>query len=214
MGAPLSPASTRRCIWPRTKAVTPCARRPEQLLPAPICDRGNGGCIVFSMAPVELNRILKAGIEAVKRGQKPKGRELLLKVVAADERNEDGWFWLSLAVDDPQDKITALENVDDQSANMTAQANLKWLKKARQRRRITDSRTRPRRPGSSRPPLRRRCRPSKTSAPLTILIVRILRRAAKGIGLSGMQTHLMTKRVGSKSLSYALRTAISRWAFN
>lgn len=81
------------------------------------------------MTPAELEQNLKAGIDAVKRGQKQAGRDLLLKVVSANELSEEGWFWLSIAVDDPADKITALENVLlINPANRNAQANLTWLR--------------------------------------------------------------------------------------
>lgn len=81
------------------------------------------------MSSPEVEQTLKEGIEAVKRGQRVLGRKLLLKVVSSDDQNEQGWFWLSMAVDKPEDKIVALENVlTINPANPTAQANLNWLK--------------------------------------------------------------------------------------
>ncbi len=53
---------------------------------------------------------LKDGIQAIRRGDRARGRELLLQVVAADERSEPAWLWLSQAVDAPADQLTALEN--------------------------------------------------------------------------------------------------------
>ncbi len=80
------------------------------------------------MIPAELDRMLQDGIAAVKSGQRERGRELLLQVVEADERNEQGWYWLGLAVDDPADKIVALENVlAINPANQTAQTALRKL---------------------------------------------------------------------------------------
>lgn len=167
------------------------------------------------MSPVELNRILKAGIDAVKRGQKPKGRELLLKVVAADERNENGWFWLSLAVDNPQDKITALENVlTINPANMTAQANLKWLKKSAAGE-TTDSRqpanrTVPGRDQKSAAPFAPLSPVENISAiddPYQCVYCGALTKK-EDRRCQECKRNLMTKRVRSKSLSYALRTAI------
>jgi len=167
------------------------------------------------MSPVELNRILKSGIDAVKRGQKQKGRELLLKVIAADERSEDGWFWLSMAVDDPQDKATALENVLTLNpANMTAQANLKWLKKNTPAQ-TAGGRTRTDNTGSG-----REAKSATPFAPLSpvenisaiddpyqciycgALAKREDRRCPE------CKRNLIAKRIRSKSRSYALRTAI------
>lgn len=59
----------------------------------------------------ELQQKLQAGIQAVRAGDLARGRALLLEVVAADERNEPAWLWLSAAVDDPADRLIALENV-------------------------------------------------------------------------------------------------------
>lgn len=47
---------------------------------------------------------------AVRAGDRARGRDLLLEVVAADERIEPAWLWLAAAVDDPADQLTALEN--------------------------------------------------------------------------------------------------------
>ena len=54
---------------------------------------------------------LKDGILAVRRGDRAQGRDLLLQVVAADNRIEPAWFWLSQVMDDPADQLIALENV-------------------------------------------------------------------------------------------------------
>lgn len=62
------------------------------------------------MTSSEPQQLLQAGIDAVKRGQKERARELLLQVVEADEHNEYAWLWLSAVVDTLADKITALEN--------------------------------------------------------------------------------------------------------
>src|SRR3989304_1501413 len=63
------------------------------------------------MTPPEIQQMLQAGIDAVKRGQKQRARELLLKVVEEDEHSEQAWLWLSAVMDTLQDQITALENV-------------------------------------------------------------------------------------------------------
>lgn len=59
----------------------------------------------------ELKQLLNAGIAATQRGDKAQGRELLLRVVEADERIEPAWLWLAAALEDPADQLLALENV-------------------------------------------------------------------------------------------------------
>ena len=54
---------------------------------------------------------LREGITAVKKGDRVQGRKLLEKVLAADERNEQAWLWLSGAVDSAEDRQICLENV-------------------------------------------------------------------------------------------------------
>ena len=51
------------------------------------------------------------GVQALVQGNKELARDLLLKVVEADENIEEAWLWLSGAVDDVDDQRTALENV-------------------------------------------------------------------------------------------------------
>lgn len=80
------------------------------------------------MTPQDIDRILQEGIDAVKHGQVDQAIQLLIQVVNADENNEQGWLWLSYVVDDPQDKITALENaLTINPNNRVAQQNLtRW----------------------------------------------------------------------------------------
>lgn len=59
----------------------------------------------------QLAEWLYEGALALTQGNKERARELLLKVVEADEENEEAWLWLSGAVDDPEDQLTALQNV-------------------------------------------------------------------------------------------------------
>lgn len=59
----------------------------------------------------QLAEWLYEGALALTRGDKERGRELLLRVVEANEEIEEAWLWLSGAVDDPDDQRTALENV-------------------------------------------------------------------------------------------------------
>lgn len=54
---------------------------------------------------------LRAGITAVKKGDRVQGRELLEKVIEADEHNEQAWLWLSGAVDSAEERQICLENV-------------------------------------------------------------------------------------------------------
>src|SRR5258706_8910022 len=63
------------------------------------------------MTPAEIQQTLQTGIAALKRGEKDTAREILLRVVEADESNETAWLWLSAALDSPEDQIAALENV-------------------------------------------------------------------------------------------------------
>lgn len=51
------------------------------------------------------------GAVALSNGDRERARELLLRVVEANEEIEEAWLWLSGAVDDPDDQRTALENV-------------------------------------------------------------------------------------------------------
>jgi len=60
--------------------------------------------------PTEIQQLLRDGITAIKNGERAHGRDLLLKVVQANERLEPAWLWLSAAMDDPHDQLVALEN--------------------------------------------------------------------------------------------------------
>jgi tetratricopeptide (TPR) repeat protein len=78
----------------------------------------------------EVQRRLNEGIAALRHGERERGRDLLLQVVAADERIEPAWLWLSTAVDDPQDRLIALENVLTLNPNHAqARAQLRELRK-------------------------------------------------------------------------------------
>ncbi|NJN17183.1 MAG: hypothetical protein HC822_13350 [Oscillochloris sp.] len=59
----------------------------------------------------QLAEWLYDGARALYAGDKELARDLLLRVVEADETVEEAWLWLSGAVDDPDDQRTALENV-------------------------------------------------------------------------------------------------------
>src|SRR5512137_619274 len=62
------------------------------------------------MDQAHIQQLLNDGIQAVQRGDRSQGRQLLLQVVAADETSEPAWLWLSRVVDDPADQLVALEN--------------------------------------------------------------------------------------------------------
>jgi Tol biopolymer transport system component len=54
---------------------------------------------------------LRAGIEAVKRGDKTNAQRLLRQVLDSEPRNEVAWMWLASALDNLQDRKQALEQV-------------------------------------------------------------------------------------------------------
>ncbi len=55
--------------------------------------------------------LLKEGIQAARSGQKEHARDLLMKVIELDERNEMAWLWLSGVVETAEDRLICLENV-------------------------------------------------------------------------------------------------------
>jgi tetratricopeptide (TPR) repeat protein len=72
--------------------------------------------------------LLQQGIAAARAGQREEARALLMRVVEADERSEQGWLWLAGVVDDPEDMRTCLENVLDLNpGNVKAQQGLAWV---------------------------------------------------------------------------------------
>jgi hypothetical protein len=77
----------------------------------------------------QVSEWLQAGIAAAKAGQRDEARELLLRVVEADEEIEQAWLWLSSVVDSDEDRLIALENVlEINPDNAQARAGVKWLK--------------------------------------------------------------------------------------
>lgn len=65
----------------------------------------------MSESEQSLQAWLKAGITAVKQGDRVQGRALLEKVLAADEQHETAWLWLSGAVETAEERQICLENV-------------------------------------------------------------------------------------------------------
>jgi tetratricopeptide (TPR) repeat protein len=68
------------------------------------------------------------GIAAAKAGREAEAREHLMRVVELDERNEQGWLWLSSVVETLDDKRLCLENVlSINPSNSHALSGLRWL---------------------------------------------------------------------------------------
>ena len=55
--------------------------------------------------------LLRRGTEAARAGQRSQAREIFLRVVETEPRNEMAWMWLTGLVDELEDKIIACENV-------------------------------------------------------------------------------------------------------
>lgn len=55
--------------------------------------------------------LFREAVKAARAGERLRARDLLLELVEGEPRNEMAWLWLSELVDDPEDKIIALENV-------------------------------------------------------------------------------------------------------
>ncbi len=74
---------------------------------------------------------LQAGIAAVQRGERERGRALLLQALEQDEHDEQAWWWLSQALETPADIQVALENVLTLNpAHAAARARLEELRAA------------------------------------------------------------------------------------
>ena len=72
--------------------------------------------------------LLQQGITAARAGHKAEARALLMQVVEADERSEQGWLWLSGVVEEPEDIRTCLQNVLDINPDSApAKKGLAWL---------------------------------------------------------------------------------------
>jgi tetratricopeptide (TPR) repeat protein len=54
---------------------------------------------------------LQEGIAAARAGEVERARASLLRVIEADGRNVQAWYWLSRVVDDPKEREICLENV-------------------------------------------------------------------------------------------------------
>src|SRR5512134_1948097 len=63
------------------------------------------------MTTNEINLWLTKGVAAAKAGKRAEARELLLRVVDADENNVQAWLWLSGVVTTLEDREVCLQNV-------------------------------------------------------------------------------------------------------
>ena len=83
--------------------------------------------------------LLQRGIVAAQAGRREEARALLVRVVEADERNEQAWLWLSGLVEEPEDIRTCLENVLHLNpANVKAQQGMEWLEQRHGARPVAD----------------------------------------------------------------------------
>jgi hypothetical protein len=71
----------------------------------------SGAAYTCCMMTTTVSPLLDEGRAALKRGDKAAAKVLLTQLVEQDERSEDGWLWLSAAVDSPDDQRICLENV-------------------------------------------------------------------------------------------------------
>jgi TM2 domain-containing membrane protein YozV len=54
---------------------------------------------------------LQEAITAIKSGDKETGKQLLVKILETDSRNEDAWLWMTQVVSSKSERIRYLENV-------------------------------------------------------------------------------------------------------
>jgi tetratricopeptide (TPR) repeat protein len=77
----------------------------------------------------QIARWLQEGIAAAKAGRQSQARQLLMRVVEVNERNELAWTWLSSVVETDEDRLICLENVLTLDPdNVQARAGLRWLR--------------------------------------------------------------------------------------
>ncbi len=78
--------------------------------------------------PNHVAELLKRGVAAAKDGRTEEARQMLLRVVEVDERNEQAWLWLSGVMESHQERRACLENVLAVNPdNGHAQSGLRWL---------------------------------------------------------------------------------------
>jgi len=75
-----------------------------------------------------VDELLREGIRLAREGDRTGARELLMRVVEADEGRTRAWLWLSEVVDDEADRVICLENVlAIEPGNQAARAGLRWM---------------------------------------------------------------------------------------
>jgi tetratricopeptide (TPR) repeat protein len=78
--------------------------------------------------PAQVTELLRRGIVAAKAGRTEEARQVLLRVVEMDERNEQAWLWLSGVIGPHQDRRACLEKVLAINPNNGhAQSGIRWL---------------------------------------------------------------------------------------
>jgi Tol biopolymer transport system component len=63
------------------------------------------------LATDDIEKLLNAGIQAAKAGNKAEARRLLEQVLERDDNNENAWMWFASVVDTPRERRICLENV-------------------------------------------------------------------------------------------------------
>jgi tetratricopeptide (TPR) repeat protein len=78
--------------------------------------------------PAQVAELLKRGVVAAKAGRMEEARQVLLRVIEMDARNEQAWLWLSGVIESYQDRRVCLENVLAINPNNGhARSGLHWL---------------------------------------------------------------------------------------
>src|SRR5438876_1127600 len=67
--------------------------------------------MVLNKNESEIERLMREGQAAAKRGDKAMARTLLTQLLELEPNNEQAWMWLSGAVSDLTEQQTCLENV-------------------------------------------------------------------------------------------------------
>lgn len=79
---------------------------------------------------MDTENLLRQGIAAAKAGQRLEARQVLMRVVKADQRNEQAWIWLAAVVDDPAHQRTCLEYaLKLNPQNVQAKQGIAWIDK-------------------------------------------------------------------------------------
>lgn len=80
----------------------------------------------------EVRRWLVDGAQALVEGRRDEARQLLLSYVEQNENDEEGWLWLSGAVDDLDDIEVSLQNcLQLNPDNERAKQGLAWIAQQR-----------------------------------------------------------------------------------